>query len=67
LFDNVVEILDLPQFTRLGKGSLLFQFFERFWIGGVFIDWNDARRHGVRRGERFGEKALGRVGIARRA
>ena len=67
LFDNVVRELDLPQFTSVGNGSLFFQLLEGFWVRGVFIHRDDARRHSVRRGKRFGEKAFGRFGIACRA
>ena len=63
MFNDVVEILDLPQLTGFGNGSLFFQFLERFWIGGVFIDRDHTRGGGMRRSQRFREKALRRFGI----
>jgi hypothetical protein len=63
LFDQVVEVLDLPQFTGLGNGSLLFQFVEGFGVGRVFVNCDDARSGGMRRSERFSEKVFGCLGI----
>jgi hypothetical protein len=67
LFDDIVEIFDLPQFTVVGNISLFFQLLKGFWIGGVFIYRDHARKHGMRRGKRFGEKSFGRFGISCRA
>ena len=63
VFDHVVEVLDLPQFTGVGKSPLFFQPLEGFWIDCIFIDSDHARRHGVRRGKRFREEAFGRLRI----
>jgi hypothetical protein len=60
LFDHGVQVFDLPQFTSVGNSSLFFQFLEGFWVRGVFIHRDDARR----RGKHFGAKAFGRFGIA---
>ena len=37
LFDDVVEIFNLPQFTGVGIGSFRLQFVEGLWIGRVFL------------------------------
>jgi hypothetical protein len=42
LLDEVVEIFTLPQFASVWHQRLRFELFERFWIGGVFINGDDA-------------------------
>ncbi len=37
LLDQIIQILDLSQFTAFGNDSHCFQFIERFRIGGVFV------------------------------
>ena len=64
LFDDVVEILDWPQFTAVGKSPLVFQLLKGFWIGGVFIHRDHTRRGGMRRSQRFGEEAFRRLSIS---
>ena len=64
LFDDVVQVLDLPQFTGVGKGLFLLQFVESLWIGRIFIDSDHTRGGGMRRSQRFREKALRRFAIA---
>ena len=64
LFDQVVAILTLPEFTRSGKIACCFHFLESFWIGCIFIDRDDARSHGVGSLKRFREKTLHGLGIA---
>ena len=64
LFDDVVGVLDLPQFTGVGNGSFRLQFLEGLWISGIFIDRDRTRGGGMRRSQRFREKALRRFGIA---
>ena len=66
LLDQVVEIFDLPEFTLGWKGARFLQLSQSFWVGWVFVHRNHAGRDGVRRPERFGEKALGGLGIAGR-
>jgi hypothetical protein len=67
LFDNIVQVLDLPQFTPFWNGSFRLQFALGLWIGGVFIDGDHARSGGMRRSQRFREEAFGRLRIACRA
>ena len=67
LFDDVVEVLDLPQFTGVGNSPLFFQLLEGFWIGCVFINGDDPRSGGMRSSQRFREEAFGCLGIACRA
>ena len=64
LFDDIVQVLDLPQFTPFWNGSFRLQFVEGLWIGGVFIDGDHARSGGMRRSQRFREEAFGRFRIA---
>ena len=59
LFDEVVEILALPQFTRIWHDPFRFQFVESFGIGRVFINGDHSRSAGMRRSKRFREKAFG--------
>ncbi len=47
LFDQIVEILALPQLTPFWNGSLRLQLLKSLWIGRVFVDRDDARNHGV--------------------
>jgi hypothetical protein len=63
-FDDGVEVLDLPQFAGVGNGSFRLQFVVGLWIGGIFIDSDHTRGGGMRRSERFREKALRRLCIA---
>src|SRR5258708_5825105 len=63
LFDQVVEIFALSEFTRYGKNPCCLQFLDGFGVRCIFIDGDDARCHGVGSPERFREKALGRLGI----
>jgi hypothetical protein len=59
LFDEVVEVFTLPQFTRVWQNPFRFQFLESFWIGWVFINRDDSRSAGMGRSKRFREEALG--------
>ncbi len=63
LFNSVVEIFDLTQFTAFRDDPLGFQLLERFWIRGVFVDIDHPRSHCMRSDEGFVEKPLGRFGI----
>jgi hypothetical protein len=58
LFDEIVEVFTLPQFTRVWQNPFRFQFLESFWIGWVFINGNDSRSAGMGRSKRFREEAL---------
>ena len=42
LLDEVVEIFTLLQFASVWHQRLRFELFERFWMGGVFINGDDA-------------------------
>jgi hypothetical protein len=64
LFDDVVEILDLPQFTGVGNGSLCFQLTDGLGIGRICIDRDHTRGGAMRRSERFREAGFGCFGIA---
>jgi hypothetical protein len=48
LFDDVVEVLDLPQFTGFWDGPLILELLERFGIRRVFVDCDDPRSGGMR-------------------
>jgi len=43
LLDEVIEIFTLPQFASVWHQPRRFELFERFWIGRVFINGDDAR------------------------
>jgi len=53
LFNEVIEILHLPQFTPFGEASSRFQFRERFGIGCVFVHVDHAWFVRMRGGECF--------------
>ena len=38
LFNDVVQIFNLPDFTSFRKESFLFEFLDRCWINGVLIN-----------------------------
>ncbi|SRR6266699_1334982 len=61
LFDDVVQVLDVPQFAPFWNGTRRFHLLEGFGVGCVFIDRNDARSGGMKCSERFREEAFGRV------
>jgi hypothetical protein len=58
LVNDVVEIVDLPQFTEVGNGSLRLQFVEGLERGRIFVDSDHPRGGGVRRSQRFCEAAF---------
>src|SRR5258708_12252448 len=58
LFDQIVEILALPQLTPFWNGSLRLQLLKSLWIGRVFVDRDDARNPRVATTYPFPEKAL---------
>ena len=43
LLHQIVEVFDLPQFDRLGKDSSGFELDNRFGIGRILLDIDDAR------------------------
>ncbi len=63
VFDNVIEVLDLPQFTGVGNGSFRLQFLEGLWIGRVFVNVDHPRGGDLRRSQRFHEEAFGSLGF----
>ena len=67
LFDQVIEILDLSQFTVFWDLSCRFQFSERFGIRGVFVHIDHTRLTCMRGSEGFHKKARGRFSISGRA
>jgi hypothetical protein len=66
LLNQIIKVLDLPQFDLFGKHSRSFELFNGFGIGRILIDVDHARnrRGGVRisRG-RLGHLFLNRVGV----
>src|SRR5258708_20451805 len=66
LLDQIIEIFTLTQFASVWHQPLRFQLFECFWIGRVFINRDDARCAGMRRGKRFREEAFGRLRVSGR-
>src|SRR5260370_7507557 len=58
LFDQIVEILALPQLTPFWNGSLRLQLLKSLWIGHVFVHHNDATHHTVATTYRFPAKTL---------
>src|SRR5438094_4401017 len=42
LFDQVIQVFDLPEFDRFGKDSRSFELGHGFGIGGILIDSDDA-------------------------
>src|SRR5258708_39760345 len=64
LFNQVVQILALSEFTGSVKNSYCLQFLERFGIRCVFVDGDDTRSHRMGGPKRFPEKALGSFCIA---
>jgi len=59
LFDEIVKIFALPEFTRDGKNPCCLQFLERFRVCRVFVDCDHARSHRMEGPDSFPEKALG--------
>ncbi len=64
LFDEVVEIFALSQFTRLWHDPFRFQLLESFGIGRVFINCDDVRSAGMRCSKRFREETFGCLSIS---
>src|SRR5690242_3555861 len=64
LFDEVVEILDLPQFTARWNCVRCFEFLQRLGIGGIFVDRDHAWSRDVGGPQGFQEEALGCLCIA---
>ena len=64
LFNQIVQVFALPEFTRFWKKSFRFQFVEGFRIRGVLVDRNHAGSHGVAGIERFREELFGRLCIS---
>lgn len=64
LFDQIMEILTLPQFASDWKSPCFFQFAEGFGRRGVLVDRNHAGSDSVTRIERFGEERFGRLRIS---
>jgi len=67
LFDDVVEIFHLPQFTAEWKDTLGFHLTQGFGIGGVFVDGNHAGDHRMSGLQRLLKKLLGGLSVARGA
>jgi hypothetical protein len=67
LFNQIIEILDLSEFTLVGDESCLFQFRECFGIGSVFVHVDHARFAAMRSSERLEKEAFGGFAISGRA
>jgi hypothetical protein len=59
LLDEIVEVLALPQFTSVWHDPFRFQLLERFRIGRVCINRDDARSAAMWRSQRFCEETFG--------
>ena len=66
LLDEIAPILDLPQFTSLGKLAFCFQFSTCFGGGGVFIHVHDSWQARMRGGEGCEQELLGSFRVSRR-
>jgi hypothetical protein len=64
LFNQIVQVFTLPQFTRLWKMPFHFQLVVGFWICSVLVDRYGAGNHRVAGIERFQEKPFGRLRIS---
>jgi hypothetical protein len=49
LLDQVIEVLALPQFTRVWNRRFRFELLESLGIGSVFINRDDSRSASMRR------------------
>jgi hypothetical protein len=59
LFNQIVEVFHLPQFTAFGNDARYFEFIECFGIGSVFVDVDHTWFIGMRGSERFEQEAGG--------
>src|SRR5258706_8231905 len=66
LLDQIIEIFTLTEFASVRQQPLRFPLFERFWIGRVFINRDDARCAGMRRSKRFREETFGCLSVSGR-
>jgi hypothetical protein len=64
LFNEIIEILHLPELTAFGNEPCCFEFVERFGIRSIFVDVDHAWLNGMRCGEGFHKEALGSVPIS---
>lgn len=67
LFNEIIEIFHLAQFTAFGNESCFFEFSERFRVRGVFVHVDDTRLAGMSGSERFEKEALGGFRVSCRA
>jgi hypothetical protein len=66
LFDEIVEIFALPEFTRYGKNPCCLQFLERFRVCRVFVDGDHARHSSGIPAYFLGNPLLDRVVVQKR-
>jgi hypothetical protein len=66
LLDQIIEILDLPQFASLWDMSFCFEFGKRFWVGSIYVDVDHPGFAGKRDRKRCEKEALGGLSISRR-
>ncbi len=64
LFDEIVEILDLLQFTRFRNASCHLKIMKRFGIGGVFVHVDHPWLRGMRGSKGFHKEAFGSFTIS---
>lgn len=67
LFDNVVEIFDVPSFTGFRDVSFCLELVEGFGVRGVFVHIVDSWFARMRGGERFEKEEFHGLRISRRA
>ena len=64
LFNHIIEVFDLPQFTLFRDESCHFQFNECLWIGRIFVDSDHPWLARMGGSEGFEKEALGCFSIA---
>src|SRR5271166_4249676 len=64
LFQNIIEVLHRSMPAILLQSALGFEPLDGWWIAGVLIDIDYARRRMVLSAQGFGEKALSRCCVA---
>jgi hypothetical protein len=67
LFDQIIEILDLPQFTRFSNASCHLEIMQRFGIRSVCVPVDHPWLRGMRGSKGFHKEAFGSFTISGRA
>ena len=66
MFDQIVEVFDVPSFTVFRDISFCLELVERFGIGRIFVNVDHTRFANMRRNERFEKETFGSFSISRR-